>query len=232
MGSETLMVSINQVPLRSSTGGGDRRLFSDGGSVRAVAHAQAGTIIHIEAVMSIFRTQELECVGSFPQNLILIGLFAELWDNVLQTPIVALIEAVGCALAAELLGSDFVVFVPTISKDLLPFGVAPSTTEHQRRLGVPGLDARCTALCFRTSSSITVAIIRGAQRRSPNFLFDSGTRRILSRAPRILLIAYPALRAVSPSTFFVGASARQGLRFANYVRFSASRERERGASRE
>ncbi|KAJ6556571.1 phosphatidylinositol 3-kinase [Mycena vulgaris] len=164
LGSETSMVAINQVPLTSSalitsTGSSTDDYFQTvvvAALLRVLKDPASSGHHHtvIEAIMSIFKTQGLKCVGSLPQIMpaftavtrsatvprvqefhlqqlaILIGiikqhvrnhaaevlgLVTELWDNAaLQTPIVALIEAVGRALAAELKP-----FLPTILPLLL-----------------------------------------------------------------------------------------------------------------
>ncbi|KAJ7667024.1 phosphatidylinositol 3-kinase [Mycena rosella] len=179
MGSETSMVAVNQVPLASSgpvtsTGSGADDYFQTvvvAALLRVLRDPASSGHHHtvIEAIMSIFKTQGLKCVGSLPQIMpaftavtrtatvprvqefhlqqlaILIGiikqhvrnhaaevlgLVTELWDNTaLQTPIVALIEAVGRALAAELKP-----FLPTILPLLLKvFAVEGELSE--KRMG-------------------------------------------------------------------------------------------------
>ncbi|KAJ7174943.1 phosphatidylinositol 3-kinase [Mycena crocata] len=163
MGGEASVVAVNQVPLTSSamissTGTSPDDYFQTivvAALLRVLKDPASSGHHHtvIEAIMSIFKTQGLKCVGSLPQIMpaftavtrtstprlqefhlqqlaILIGiikqhvrnhaaevlgLVTELWDNTtLQTPIVALIEAVGRALAAELKP-----FLPTILPLLL-----------------------------------------------------------------------------------------------------------------
>ncbi|KAJ7086196.1 atypical/PIKK/FRAP protein kinase [Mycena epipterygia] len=187
MGSETSMVAINQVPLTSSalvtsTGAGTDDYFQTvvvSALLRVLKDPASSGHHHtvIEAVMSIFKTQGLKCVGSLPQIMpafiavtrsatvvrvqefhlqqlaILIGiirqhvrnhaaeilgLVAELWDNVLlQTPIVALIEAVGRALAAELKP-----FLPSILPLLLKvFAVEGELSEKRMATQIKIFDA-------------------------------------------------------------------------------------------
>ncbi|KAF8201037.1 atypical/PIKK/FRAP protein kinase [Mycena galopus ATCC 62051] len=177
-GSEMEVVAINRVPLTSSalissTGTSPDDYFQTivvSALLRVLKDPASSGHHHtvIEAIMSIFKTQGLKCVGSLPQIMpafaavtrtsvprlqefhlqqlaILIGiikqhvrnhatevlgLVTELWDNTtLQTPIVALIEAVGRALAAEIKP-----FLPTILPLLLKvFAVEGELTE--KRMG-------------------------------------------------------------------------------------------------
>ncbi|KAJ6555230.1 phosphatidylinositol 3-kinase [Mycena sp. CBHHK59/15] len=176
MGSETSIFAINQVPLTSPTPVTSTSSSSDDYFQTVVVAALLGVLkdpassAHhhtvIEAIMSIFKTQGLKCVGSLPQIMpaftavtrssvprlqefhlqqlaILIGiikahvrshaaevlgLVTELWDNsTLQAPIVALIEAVGKALSAELKP-----FLPTILPLLLKVFVFEGDLSEKR----------------------------------------------------------------------------------------------------
>ncbi|KAJ7435254.1 FAT domain-containing protein [Mycena latifolia] len=180
MGSETSMVAVNQVPLTTGSGTDDYFQTVVVAALLRVLKDPASSGYHhtvIEAVMSIFKTQGLKCVGSLPQIMpaftavtrtatvprvqefhlqqlaILIGiikqhvrnhaaevlgLVTELWDNTaLQTPIVALIEAVGRALGAELKP-----FLPTILPLLLKvFAVEGELSEKRMSTQMKIFDA-------------------------------------------------------------------------------------------
>ncbi|KAJ7032195.1 phosphatidylinositol 3-kinase [Mycena alexandri] len=178
MGYDKSMVGINPIPLTSSapitsTGTSPDDYFQIvvvSALIRVLKDPALSGYHHtvIEAIMSIFKTQGLKCVGRLPQIIpafaavtrisaprlqefhlqqlaILVGiikqhvrnfapevlgLVTELWSNAtLQTPIVALIEAVGTALAAELKP-----FLPT----LLPLLLKVFSVEEQlsdKRMG-------------------------------------------------------------------------------------------------
>ncbi|KAJ7189156.1 phosphatidylinositol 3-kinase [Mycena filopes] len=177
LGNDKAMVGINPVPLTSSalvtsTGTSPDDYFQTvvvAALLRVLKDPASSGHHHtvIEAIMSIFKTQGLKCVGSLPQIMpafaavarasaprlqefhlqqlaILIGiikqhvrnhaaevlgLVTELWDNAtLQTPIVALIEAVGRALAAELKP-----FLPTILPLLLKVFVVEGEISDKRQ---------------------------------------------------------------------------------------------------
>ncbi|KAJ7758626.1 phosphatidylinositol 3-kinase [Mycena metata] len=186
MGNDKAMVGINPVPLTSSalitsTGTSPDDYFQTvvvAALLRVLKDPASSGQHHsvIEAIMSIFKTQGLKCVGSLPQIMpaftavtrasvprlqefhlqqlaILIGiikqhvrnhaaevlgLVTELWDNAtLQTPIVALIEAVGRALAAELKP-----FLPTILPLLLKvFAVEGEISDKRMGTQMKILDA-------------------------------------------------------------------------------------------
>ncbi|KAJ7026840.1 FAT domain-containing protein [Mycena alexandri] len=186
MGNDKSMVGINPVPLTSSalitsTGTSPDDYFQTvvvAALLRVLKDPASSGHHHsvIEAIMSIFKTQGLKCVGSLPQIMpaftavtrasvprlqefhlqqlaILIGiikqhvrnhaaevlgLVTELWDNsALQTPIVALIEAVGRALAAELKP-----FLPTILPLLLKvFAVEGEISDKRMGTQMKILDA-------------------------------------------------------------------------------------------
>ncbi|KAJ7718399.1 phosphatidylinositol 3-kinase [Mycena maculata] len=176
-GSETSMVAVNQVPLApatllTSTGSGTDDYFQTvvvAALLRVLRDPTSSGHHHtaIEAIMSIFKTQGLKCVGSLPQIMpaftavtrastvprmqefhvqqlaILVGIIkqhvrnhatevlglaTELWENAtLQTPLVALIEAVGRALAAEIKP-----FLPTILPLLLKVFVVEGELGEKR----------------------------------------------------------------------------------------------------
>ncbi|KAJ7469288.1 FAT domain-containing protein [Mycena galericulata] len=175
--SETSMVAVNQVPLTSSTlltsaSTGTDDYFQTvvvAALLRVLKDPTSSGHHHtaIEAIMSIFKTQGLKCVGSLPQIMpaftavaraatvprmqefhlqqlaILIGIIkqhvrnhatevlglaTELWENAtLQTPIVALIESVGRALAAELKP-----FLPTILPLMLKVFIVEGELSEKR----------------------------------------------------------------------------------------------------
>ncbi|KAJ7779782.1 phosphatidylinositol 3-kinase [Mycena metata] len=185
MGHDASMVGLNPIPLTSSApitsmGTSPDEYFQTvvvSALLRVLKDSALSGYHHtvIEAIMSIFKTQGLKCVGSLPQIIPafaavtrisaprlqefhlqqlailvgiikhhvrnfapeILGLVTELWGNsTLQTPIVALIEAVGTALAAELKP-----FLPTLLPLLLKvFSVDGELSDKRMATQIKTLD--------------------------------------------------------------------------------------------
>ncbi|KAJ7093820.1 phosphatidylinositol 3-kinase [Mycena belliarum] len=244
IGSETSMAAANQAPVLSSaavasSGTDDYFQTVVVAALLGVLKDPASSGYHhtvIEAVMSIFKTQGLKCIGSLPQIMpaftavtrsatvprvqefylqqlaILIGiikqhvrnhaaevlgLVTELWDNTtLQTPIVALIEAVGRALAAELKP-----FLPTILPLLLKvFAVEGELSDKRMNTQMKIFDAFQTfgANIEEYLHLVIPIIMRSAESTSGSVALRSKAIGTIEKLSRVVNFSDHASRIVHP----------------------------------